>query len=167
MKKLILTAAVAVTMSTGAFAVESTKNTSNSNKVSYQVLNQFDSQFADAENVTWSATANGQKADFVIDDVKMTAFYDNRGQFLGTTQAIAYKKLSTSARKEIAAKYPGYEVGEIIKYENNDPSYSSLDRLTIGDNGPVNYFVDLKNDKEEILVRVSPNANIYFYKQIK
>lgn len=166
MKKLILTAAVAVTLSTGAFAVGSTNNTSNT-KVSYQVLNQFESQFGDAENVQWSATSIGQKADFMIDDVKMTAFYDNRGQYLGTTETIAYKKLSSSAKKEIAAKYPGYEVGEIIKYQSNDSFSSSLDRLSVGDNGPLNYFVDLKNDKEEILVRVTPNANVYFYKQIK
>jgi hypothetical protein len=69
-------------------------------------------------------------------------------------------------KKKITAKYKGYEIGEVIKFQSNDSAPSSLDRL-VGDNDPLAYFVDLKNDKEEILVRVTPQANVYFYKQIK
>lgn len=167
MKKLILTAAIAATLSTGAFAFEGTKSAAkNTTNVSYQVLNQFDVQFQNAENVNWSSTSNGQKADFVIDDVKMTAFYDNRGQYIGSTENVEFKKLPASAKKEIAAKYKGYEIGEVIKFQSGEPSSSALDRL-VGETDPLAYFVDLKNDKEEILVRVTPAANVYFYKQIK
>ena len=167
MKKLILTVAIAATLGTAAFANEGTKTAAkNTSNVSYQVLNQFDVQFQNAENVSWSSTSNGQKADFVVDDVKMTAFYDNRGQYIGTTENIAFKKLPASAKKEITEKYKGYEIGEVIKFQSNDPAPSSLDRL-VGDSDPLAYFVDLKNDKEEILVRVTPQASVYFYKQIK
>jgi hypothetical protein len=101
MKKLILTVAIAATLGTAAFANEGTKTAAkNTSNVSYQVLNQFDVQFQNAENVSWSNTSNGQKADFVIDDVKMTAFYDNRGQYMGTTENIDFKKLPGAAKKE-------------------------------------------------------------------
>lgn len=164
MKKLFLTAAVALTLSTGAFADGSVKSTSETN-VSYQILNQFDVQFSGAENVQWSATSVGTKAEFVLDDVKMSAFYDNHGQFIGTTESVAFKKIPLSAKKEIAEKYKGYFVGDVIKFQSAETS-NGLDRL-VGETDSVAYFVDLKNDKEEFLLRVTPQGNIYFYKQIK
>ncbi|MCJ8209499.1 hypothetical protein MUY27_07245 [Mucilaginibacter sp. RS28] len=167
MKKIILTAAVAVTLCTSAFAIdkEKAKAESKTSNVSYQALNQFEAQFSGAENVNWSSTNFGEKAEFVLDDVKMSAFYNRTGEFLGTTQAVAYKKLPSSAKKEIESRYKDYTVGEVIKYESAENT-DGLDRL-LGSVEPVAYFVDLKNNNEEIVVRVTPQAGVYYYTKLK
>jgi uncharacterized membrane protein YkoI len=72
---------------------------------------------------------------------------------MGLTQAVQFKALPTKAKKEIGQKYEGYFVQEVIKLDADDDS-------TV-------YFVDLKKDNDEFLVRVTPNANVYFFQQVK
>ena len=165
MKKVFLTVAIAATLTTGAFAVGSTKNTIADTKVSYAVQHQFDAEFHDAENVTWSNTANGLKAQFILDDVKMAAFYDKVGDFIGSTEEVTYKTLPSSAKKEIAAAYKGYFATEIVKFQGNDTP-SAYERIT-GDDQTSAYYVDLKSDKEEVLLKVTSRGDVSLYKQVK
>jgi len=142
-----------------AFAADGTKTMiTGEENVSYLALNRFRADFRSAKEPAWTVTSNCQKVSFILDDVKMTAFYNLSGDYLGTTQDIDYKALPADAKKEIAAKYSSYTVGEVIKYENfnSDTEVSS----------PA-YFVDLKKDKGEILLKVMPDGGVSFFKKIK
>ncbi len=165
MKKVFLTVAIAATLTTGAFAVGSTKNTIADTKVSYAVQHQFDTEFHDAERVTWSSTANGLKADFVMDDVKMTAFYDKVGDFIGSTEDVTFKTLPSTAKREIAAKYKGYFAAEVMKFQGNDTP-TAYERITADDQSSA-YYVDLKSEKEEVLLKVTSRGDVSLYKQVK
>lgn len=165
MKKVLLTVAIAATLTTGAFAVGSTKNTIADTKVSYTVQHQFDSEFSGAEQVSWSSTANGLKADFIMNDVKMSAFYNKVGDFVGSTEDITFKSLPSPAKKTIAARYKGYFATEIMKFQGND-SPSAYERLTSDDQSSA-YYVDLKSEKEEVLLKITSHGDVSLYKQIK
>src|ERR1700753_1875485 len=102
MKKLFITAAIATIFSLGAFAKDGSKKVAN---VSYTVVNQFNADFADAQNVTWTVDKNLQRADFTVNDVKMTSFYNMKGEFVGLTQDIDYAVIPAKAKKLIADKY--------------------------------------------------------------
>lgn len=169
MKKLILTLALAATVGTAAFATDNGKKSEKSSaSVSYTVLNQFNVDFADAKDVSWTVTNNSQKADFTLNNVKMTAFYSLDGEYLGLTHNVDFKSIPAAAQKDIQSKYKDYTVGEVIKFETPVAASNWADRLTTGNEvEPVSYFVDLKNESSEILVRVSPQAGIYFFKQVK
>jgi len=169
MKKLFLSLALAALVGTSAFATDNDKKgEKSSSAVSYTVLNEFSVDFADAKDVSWTVTANSQKADFTLNNVKMTAFYSLDGQYLGLTQAVDFKTIPAAAQKDIQSKYKDYTVGEVIKFETPASASSWADRLTTGiETEPVSYFVDLKNASSEILVRVSPQSGIYFFKQVK
>ena len=158
MKKIFVTLATIGLLSTGAFAADGGKKAATTVTVSYTVQNQFDTAFGDAKDVAWTITPNCQKASFTLSGVKMTAFYNLQGEYLGVTQDVAYAELDSKAQNEIAAKYKGYGVNEVIKLVTNDPN---------GDFEQTIYFVDLKNDASEVLLRVSPSANVYFFKQVK
>ncbi|WP_345209294.1 hypothetical protein [Mucilaginibacter gynuensis] len=152
MKKLLIIPAIIGLLVTGVYAADKTKVADKEDEVSYAVLNQFNADFSDAKNVKWTVNSNCQKAEFVVDGVKKTAFYNLQGDFLGTTQAVEYKKVSARAQKEIANKYKGYVVSSVIEMSNDEST---------------EHFVDLKNDKEELLVRVSPTSAVYFFKQVR
>jgi len=159
MKKLFITAATAILFSITAFAAEGTKTLiTGEENVSYIALNRFNSDFRGAKNPAWIVTSNCQKVSFFLDDVKLTAFYNLSGEYLGTTQDVAYKVMPARVQKEIAAKYAGYNVGEVIKYENFD---SETDATALV------YFVDIKKDKSEILLKVTPDENVSFFKKVK
>jgi len=159
MKKLFITAATAILFSVSAFAAtSSTINITGEENISYTVLNQFNADFKGAKNAAWTVTKTSQKVKFTLDDVQMTAFYSLTGEFLGSTQDVAYKVIPADAQKEIASKYADYAVNEVIKYQN-DGSNPDIDALT--------YFVDLKKAGSEIVVRVTPGESVHFFKTVK
>jgi len=158
MKKIFITTAIAAMFSISAFADGTKKNSSTVN-VSYSVLNQFNADFAEAKNASWTVNKNFQKVDFILNDAKMTAFYNFQGDFVAVTQDVDAKAIPAKAKKEIAEDYKGYVVNEVIVVQNNTELNSAADETA--------YFVDLKNDTKEVLVKITPSAHIEFYKQVK
>ncbi|HTD41180.1 MAG TPA: hypothetical protein VK671_11205 [Mucilaginibacter sp.] len=158
MKKLFITAAIATLFSVSVFA-DGTKKAKTEVNVSYTVLNQFTADFADATNVVWIVNGDFQKADFISDNVKKTAFYNLSGEFVALTQDVDGKAIPAKAQKEIADDYKGYSVNEVIVIQNNTELNPDADETA--------YFVDLKSDTKEVLVKITPEAHVQFYKEIK
>ena len=157
MKKLFITAAIATMFSASVFA-DGTKKANTAN-VSYTVLNQFSADFADASNVNWTVNKNFQKADFIANGIKMTAFYNLQGDFVALTTDVDARAIPVTAQKEIAEKYKGYNVNEVIVVQNNTELNPDADETA--------YFVDLKSDTKEVLVKITPEAHIQFYQEVK
>jgi hypothetical protein len=158
MKKIFLTIATAALFTVNAFADGGKKSDGGTN-VSYVALHGFTADFAEATNVNWTVTKNVQKATFTVDGAQKTAFYNLQGEFLGTTQRVDNKAIPAKALKQINSDYKGYEVGEVIVYQANTSINDAIE--------PTSYFVDLKNDKHEVLVRITQQANIEFFQQVK
>ena len=159
MKKLFITTAAIATLFSASVFADGTKKSSTTVNVSNRVLNSFYSDFADAKTVNWTVNRNFQKADFVANDIKMTAFYNLQGQFVALTQDVDARAIPAQAQKEIADDYKGYTVNEVIVIQNNTELNPDADETA--------YFVDLKSDTKEVLVRITPEAHIAFYQTIK
>jgi hypothetical protein len=158
MKKIFLTFATAALLSVSVFAADGGKKIEGAT-VSYSVQQAFSADFSNATNTVWTVTKNCQKADFLVDGVKRTAFYNLAGDFLGTTQSTIYKAIPAKSQKMIANNYKGYTPGEVIVYQANEALSNDIEATS--------YFVDLKSDKHEILVRVANSGNVEFFKQVK
>jgi hypothetical protein len=158
MKKLFITAAIATMFSVTAFA-DGTKKNNTAVNVSYTVLNQFSADFADAKNVVWTVNKNFQKADFINEGVTMTAFYNLQGEFVALTTNTDAKAIPAKTKQEIDEKYKGYGVNQVIVIQNNTELNPDADETA--------YFVDLKSDTKEILVKITSDAHTEFYKQVK
>src|SRR5882757_9146441 len=152
MKKIFLTTAIAALLSVNVFAADGGKRVDGGTNVSYIALHGFTVDFADAKDVNWTVTKNCQKATFTIDGVKKTAFYNLNGEFLGVTQRVDAKAIPAKTLKQIAK---GYKIGEVIVYQANTDLNDNID--------PTSYFVDLKNDTHEVLVRITQQANLEFF----
>jgi len=160
MKKVFLTIATAALLSTSLFAADGGKKSNESAaNVSYAVQQEFAADFAGAQNVTWAITKNCQKAIFTIDGVTKTAFYNLSGDFLGTTQVVGYNAIPAKSQKLIADAYKGYTAGDVIVYQTNQEINTEIDGTS--------YFVDLKSADHEILVRVTAEGKLDFFKQVK
>lgn len=158
MKKIFVTIAIAASLfTTNLYAATSAPSEDGTENVSYATINKFNSDFARAQNATWKVSSSFQKVTFTLDDVKMSAFYNLRGELIGVTQNVQFKALPEKAKKEIATKYEGYFAKEVIKLETGDDN--SFDNTV--------YFVDLKKGTDEFLVRVTPSAGVYFFQTVK
>ncbi len=157
MKKIFLTIATAALLSVNVFAADGGKaNTAN---VSASVQQSFAADFSNASDVNWTVTKSCQKADFFVDGIKKTAFYSLSGDFLGTTQTIGYNAIPAKSQKLIADAYQGYTPTSVIVYQANEAIKTDIE--------PTTYFVDLKNNEHEVLVRVTETGNLEFFKQVK
>ena len=126
----------------------------------YQILNQdlwkrFKTDFKSADDAMWTVTPSSQKVSFTQNNIDYTAFYSFNGDYLGITQNVSYKRMPSAVKKEITNEYKGYEVSNVIKYK------------THGADEPVVYFVDMKNAAKEIVLKVTPDRSVAFFKQVK
>ncbi|WP_460693557.1 hypothetical protein [Mucilaginibacter puniceus] len=158
MKKLFITAAIATMFSFTALADDGGKKNTNAAGVSQTALTHFATDFYTVTDVTWSVSANSQKATFLQDGVVTTAFYDLSGEFIGTTNKIEYATLTTDQKEAVAKKYAGYDVVEVIRFNYAGAS---------NDVNPIVYFIDLKKGDSEVVLKTAPNEGLSFYKKIK
>jgi len=159
MKKIFLTTAIAALLSVNVFAADGGKRVDGGTNVSYIALHGFTVDFADAKDVNWTVTKSTQKATFTVDGVKKTAFYNLNGEYLGVTQRVDEKAIPAKTLKQIEKDYKGYGIGEVIVYQANTDLNDSIDATS--------YFVDLKNDAHEVLVRITQQGNVEFFQQVR
>jgi hypothetical protein len=146
MKKLIFTAVFATLVSVAAFADggKKTSTTTGEENVSYAVLTQFQTDYANATNVQWTIAPTSQKANFTLNNVNYTAYYDSVDQFWGLAQEVDFATVTKAVKNTMAKDYAGYSVASVTRFEANDGEE------------PVVYFINLKNDKENVIITISP-----------
>lgn len=156
MKNLIFTLIAVLTLSYTSFAATGSKLPDDGDKVFYTVKNQFSNEFNSAENVKWTVNNQFQKAEFSIDGVKMSAYYDTTGQYIGFSKEITFNELPASARKELAATYKGFFADQVLRFEDASAS-PALQRYVSNDE---TYFVKLSKDAQQYTIKVSPDSSI-------
>ena len=132
MKKLFISALLAITVAASSFAAEG-------NNVSYTVRNNFSSQFKKASDVQWTSGENYTMATFTLNNVRTQALYTPEGEFIGTNQAITLEELPVNAKRAFAKKYEGYTVKEAIRFEGSQESA---------------YYISAENEKGSVILKV-------------
>lgn len=160
MKKLTLIALVTL-LSFGAFAADGVKKSDDTDKVSSYVMRQFETEFGDAKDVTWTVNESYNKVEFTADNVKMAAFYDANGKYIGHTEAVTYNALPSAARKQIARDYEGFHVKELLRFQFADAPTSALARLTaISIYDDEVYFLSLNKADKQATLKISPSSSV-------
>jgi hypothetical protein len=133
MKKIILTALIAVSLVSSSFA-------SDVNHVGREVISNFNNEFANASEVEWSTTSSYAVATFVEDNRRMQAFYNFDGELIGSSRAITLDNLPSFAKRAFARKYEGYTVKEAIKFFGKDETA---------------YFISATGEKGSVVIKVA------------
>ncbi len=146
MKKLIIAAIAIVAFTTTSFAGDGSK------KASYWVLNQFNHTYADATNVNWQVTDQFAKATFILDEIKVEAYYNQfDGTFIGQSKAVATQDLPKNAVKAITKKYSNYSIKEVIEFSNASD---------------VDFYVSLESTTQKLVLKISRAGEIEIYKSV-
>ena len=145
MKKLFLSLLIASTVAASAFAKDT-------KKVNSLVARNFRVEFANASNINWATTDNYIKASFVIDDEKMEAFYNEKGEKIASSRTISIDELPVKAKRSLAKNYAGYTVKETIEFEGIDDS---------------GYYISAENEKESVVLKVNNTGGLTPFKTTK
>jgi hypothetical protein len=138
MKKLFISALLAIAVTVSSFAAEG-------NKVSYSVRSNFEAHFKHISDVQWTSVENYVKATFTLDGVRTEAFFSPEGELIGTSQAITLDELPVSAKRVFAKKYAGYIVKEAIRFDGTQENA---------------YYISAENEKGSVILKVEDTGFI-------
>ena len=141
MKKLFIAALIVVATGSSVFALDGKRINNN-------VKNNFEVQFSDAENVSWSTTENYFKASFTLEDKNIEAFFTKDGELIGTSHHIELKKLPSRAVKKIKNEYASYKITDSIEFEHD---------------GDTNFYVSLEEGNKKQILQVTLYGNVSVY----
>ncbi|HTF32063.1 MAG TPA: hypothetical protein VK625_24570 [Flavitalea sp.] len=139
----------------------------NSTKVSYFTRNNFAKDFPDATNVRFVKAKDFEEVLFTSDKTNLIAYYDNETKLVGTTQRLAFTDLPENAQKEIHKKYSEYGVAEVVKFDDNEINDTDMILYGSAFDDADNYFVELKNDRKDIIVKINGYGYLTFFKDLK
>jgi hypothetical protein len=126
MRKLLLTALVAVSFISSSFA--------GTVSVNHFIRNNFEAEFKAAKNVEWTSSTSYVTATFLLNKQKTQAFYEPSGDLIGTAHTIDIESLPTYAKRTFAKKYANYTVQEVIEFIKPDASAYFVSASAEGEN---------------------------------
>ena len=96
----------------------------------------------------------------------MTAYYDDNDKLVGTTSVAKFSDLPAAGQKEIKDTYKNYRVGPVIFFNDNEAN--DTDMLLYGTqfDDEDSYFVELNSVTDRIVVHVTPDGNVYYFKEL-
>ena len=138
MKKLFISALLAITVAASSFAA-------GENTVNFAALKNFKGEFKKASDVQWSSAENYTMATFTLNNVRTQALYTPEGEFIGTNQAINLEELPVNAKRKFAKKYEGYTVKEAIRFEGSKEKA---------------YYISAKDGKGSVILKVEDDGSM-------
>ncbi|WP_205510652.1 hypothetical protein [Longitalea arenae] len=132
---------------------------------SYSTEQHFFTDFPNAAHVQWKRIGY-EEAAFTLNGKDMKAFYDYDHALIGTTTTADYTDLPANAQKEIAKRYRNFIPQFVILFDDNE--YNATDMMLYGNafDGADNYFVELSNNDKTIVVQVTMEGLVTFFKDI-
>lgn len=165
MKKVIYIAVLMLAVVAKGFANENKGSAAREAEASYFAMNNFEARFSNAQNVIWKVTGQFQKASFTVNGSRFSAFFDVKGDYIATTQYVDAKKLPAISKSRLSRLYAGYQVEDVVKYDL-DGQATQLDIMSGTRTYDSVYFANLKNDKESIIVKITPDGEISYLKSL-
>ncbi|RYG44226.1 MAG: hypothetical protein EOO01_19915 [Chitinophagaceae bacterium] len=141
MKKIILTLAIALS-TLAVFATET--------KVNTVVLTKFNSEFAGATDVNWTAGTSFYKASFVYNTQLVTAFYSFEGEMLGLARNISSLDLPMNLQTSLKKEYGGRWITELFELSND---------------GGTSYYITLEQADTKIVLKSENGSQWSVYKK--
>jgi hypothetical protein len=149
MKKMILSAGIALLSITASFA------TTTGEPVNAKVKYNFDKAFSGANHITWSQVKGEDiyKASFEYNNEKVEAFYNADGVLLASGRYITSRQLPLAVAQSIKENYSAYAVApEVIEFSDGNETA---------------YYVRLDILSQTLTIKASANGDLSVFKKEK
>ena len=145
-KSVFILSAALMLFSIFAFATDS-------DKVNARVKSAFLNDFTTASNVSWELLKDFYFATFILNNVEVSAAYNEQGELVGTSRTIERSQLPIILSMALDKKYEGYTI--------------SKKALELAFEGATRYYITVYNDKQALKLKCSPDGNIDVERKIK
>jgi hypothetical protein len=143
MKKIFLLFAIAASSLT-AFAGEK--------DIDPKVLKSFKGEFAAAREVTWTATGDYYKAEFIFNEQHVTAYYGIDGELMGLSRHITSFDLPLNLQADIKKSYSEYWITDLIEVTKSNST---------------TYYITIEDADTQFVLKASGGESWTEYKKVK
>ena len=145
MKKLTIIALMVITIASSAFAGDNTLNFKGSDA--------FKKSFPQASEVSFTVKKDFTEVNFTWHNLKLQAFFDRQGNYIGLSRDISVKDLPLSYVISINKMYKDFEITEAIEFDH-------------AENG-MSYYVSVVNGDKKYVLNVALDGSISVFKKMK
>src|SRR5690242_4864004 len=78
-----------------------------------RVKDSFKKEFPEAQSVKWLNAQDYNRADFIMKDYRLGAFFSKQGELLETHRDLNYNQLPLTVMKELEKNFPGTTFSQI------------------------------------------------------
>lgn len=143
MKKLIITAVLAVSVIGTAFA--------NDIRINSAAQQSFKRDFRNVSQVQWQTYGSHTLAIFTQGNELIKAYYNESGNLYGTSRTVNTSDLPVQVKRAFSRNYSTYTVKDAMKFEGLEETA---------------YLLTAENEKETVVLKVVDGA-LSTYKKIK
>lgn len=133
--------------------------------IPYKTKDLFATNFAKAQDVSWSSPEDFDEADFTLKNSKMMAFYDLNSELIGTGKYISFNDLPKKAIAEIQKRYKNYLPEKVMFFDDNEANTANINMFG-RDITEDSYFALMKEGSKKIVLQVLKNGNVVFFSNL-
>jgi hypothetical protein len=127
----------------------------------------FETDFKGATNVQSKRVDTYDEFTFTNKDgQKMKAFYDENSVLVGTTQDKTMDDLPAKGLQKIKEMYKDYTIGPVVYFDDNELNETDMILWGIQFDDADTYFAELSKGTKKIIVKVSPEGSVNFFKTL-
>jgi len=146
MKKVTIIALMVITIASSAFA-------GDNNALDFKGADAFKKSFPQASEVSFTVKKDFTEVNFTWHSLKLQAFFDRQGNYIGLSREISVKDLPLSYIMNINKEYKGFDITEAIEFDHSE-------------NGLSYYVTVIKEDRKYVL-NVATDGSISVFKKMK
>jgi hypothetical protein len=141
MKKMMMALTMMVTIGTSVALA-------GDEKVSPRVLKAFSSEFASAQEVSWTAGVDFYQAAFSMNGQRVFAFYSTNGDLISVARYISSLQLPLHLIKELKNDFSDFWINDLFEVNNNEGTH---------------YYVKLESAESKLMLKSTNGGDWNLY----
>ena len=143
MKRLVFTLTIALSL----FGLSSFKN---KDVVAPAAIQSFNNSFKTATEVKWQVSEKYYKADFALNGLYISAYYNGEGKMIALTRNITSLQLPLTLQAQLNKTSAGYWISELFEIANDQGT---------------SYYVTLENADSKLILQSTPTSEWSTFKK--
>jgi hypothetical protein len=126
----------------------------------------FEAKYGKTPRVRFARRNYFDVATYMKDDIEINVYFDNNGDFVGSTNVAKFSDIPLNGQKKLMADYKGYKVKKVVFFKDNPKNDCDMMLYDIQFDDEDTYFVEMSKGNKTIVVQVEPNGKVYYFTSI-
>ncbi len=126
----------------------------------------FKVEEGNTSRVRWTKEGIFDEASYVKDGIRMMDYFDFSGNLVATTSIRKFSDLPVKTQDKIKSEYKDYKVGTVLFYNDKREFPTEVYMYGHEFDSSDNWFVELKKDTRTLVLKISPDGEIFLFTEL-